>query len=125
MAACNGWWMLGLTLLLGGCGRGDVERTAIAMTGGDPERAPDLIRKHGCQVCHTIPGVQGARGKVGPSLEAIASRPYLAGNVPNTAENMIKWIADPQAIEPNTAMPDVGVTDQEARDIAAYLYTLR
>jgi len=117
--------MLGLVLLLGGCGRGDVERTAIAMTGGDPERAPQLIRKHGCQVCHTIPGVQGARGKIGPSLAAIASRSYLAGNVPNTAENMIKWIADPQAIAPGTAMPDVGVSDQEARDIAAYLYTLR
>lgn len=125
MAARKGWWMLGLALLLGGCGRGDVERTAMAMTGGDPERAPQLIRKHGCQVCHTIPGVQGARGKVGPSLETIASRSYLAGNVPNTPENLIKWIADPQAIEPNTAMPDTGVTDQEARDIAAYLYTLR
>jgi cytochrome c len=125
MAARNGGWMLVFALLLSGCGRGDVERTAMAMTGGDPERAPQLIRKYGCHVCHTIPGVQGARGMVGPPLGTIANRSYLAGNVPNTPENLMKWITDPQAIEPGTAMPDVGVTEQEARDIAAYLYTLR
>jgi cytochrome c len=117
-------WLLAL-VLLGGCGRSDVEETAAAMTGGDPDRGVLLLQKYGCGACHSIPDVRGARGMVGPPLEAIASRSYLAGRLPNTPENLIRWIRDPQGIEPGNAMPDVGVTEQDGRDIAAYLYTLR
>jgi cytochrome c len=107
-----------------GCG-GDVERTAAAMTGGDPRRGPDVIRKYGCEACHSIPGVAGARGQVGPPLDNIGSRSHLAGGLPNTPENLMRWIRHPQEIQPGTAMPELGVTERDGRDIAAYLYTLR
>ncbi|MFL6259648.1 MAG: c-type cytochrome [Thermoanaerobaculia bacterium] len=114
--------------LLAGCesgGPSEVERKAAAMTGGEPSRGKDIIRRYGCSTCHTIPGVEGARGQVGPSLEGIASRAYLAGKLPNTPSNLIKWIREPQEVQPGTAMPELGVTDQDGKDIAAYLYTLR
>jgi cytochrome c len=114
--------------LLAGCDSGgpsEVERKAAAMTGGEPSRGKDVIRRYGCSTCHTIPGVEGARGQVGPSLEGIASRAYLAGKLPNTPSNLIKWIREPQEVQPGTAMPELGVTDQDGKDIAAYLYTLR
>ncbi len=79
----------------------------------------------GCGSCHMIPGVANARGMVGPSLEHFAQRSFIAGEAPNTAQNLVKWIVDPQSIEPHTAMPNLGVTQAEARDIAAYLYRLR
>jgi cytochrome c len=114
--------------LLAGCGGGGpsaIERKAAAMTGGEPSRGKDIIRRYGCSTCHSIPGVEGARGQVGPSLEGIAARAYLAGKLPNTPENMIKWIREPQEVQPGTAMPELGVTEQDGKDIAAYLYTLR
>lgn len=101
------------------------ERDARLLTGGDPWRGRDLLRPYGCVNCHTIPGVRGADGMVGPSLDRIASRIYVGGVVTNTPQNLIRWIMDPKAIDPKTAMPAVGVTEDQARDIAAYLYTLR
>ncbi|MDB4883126.1 MAG: hypothetical protein JWL95_1892 [Gemmatimonadetes bacterium] len=98
---------------------------AAAMTGGDPARGPDLMRKYGCQTCHTIPGVVGANGLVGPPLSGIASRSYIGGVLPNAPDNMLRWIRDPRAVDPLTAMPNTGVTPSDARHIAAYLYTLR
>jgi cytochrome c len=113
---------------LAGCesgGPSEIERKAAEMTGGEPSRGKDVIRRYGCSTCHTIPGVEGARGQVGPSLEGIASRAYLAGKLPNTPPNMLKWIREPQEVQPGTAMPELGVTEQDGKDIAAYLYTLR
>ncbi len=116
---------LALTLLaLCGCG-GNVERQAAAMTGGEPVRGKALVRKYGCESCHTIPGVSGADGTIGPPLDGIAKRAYLAGRLPNEPQNMIRWIRDPQAIEPGSAMPEMGIGEQDGRDIAAFLYTLR
>jgi cytochrome c2 len=116
---------LGLFLvLLCGC-QGDVEETAASMTGGDPARGKEVIRRYGCQVCHSIPGVVGARGQIGPPLDGIGNRTYLAGQLTNTPENLIRWIRDPQSVQPGTAMPEMGVTEQDGKDIAAYLYTLR
>jgi cytochrome c len=106
-------------------GASDIERQAAAMTGGEPARGKEAIGRYGCATCHTIPGVDGARGQVGPSLEGIASRSYLAGKLTNTPPNLIQWIREPQEIQPGTAMPELGVTDQDGKDIAAYLYTLR
>jgi cytochrome c2 len=111
-------------ILLCGCGQ-SVERQAAAMTGGEPARGRVLVRKYGCEACHTIPGVSGADGTIGPSLESIARRAYLAGRLPNEPQNMIRWIREPQAVSPGTVMPEMGVTEQDGRDIAAYLYTLR
>ncbi len=110
--------------MLCGCG-GSVERQAAAMTGGEPGRGKGLVRKYGCESCHTIPGVSGADGTIGPPLDGIAKRAYLAGRLPNEPQNMIRWIRDPQAIEPGSAMPEMGVGEQDGRDIAAFLYTLR
>jgi cytochrome c2 len=70
-------------------------REAAAMTGGDPSRGPDLLRKYGCQTCHTIPGVVGANGLVGPPLAGIASRSYIAGVLPTAPDSMLRWIRDP------------------------------
>lgn len=110
--------------LLCGCGE-DIERRAAAMTGGKPARGKEIIPRYGCDSCHSIPGVAGARGQVGPPLDNVGSRPTLAGGLPNTPENLMRWIRDPQEILPGTAMPTLGVTERDVRDIAAYLYTLR
>jgi cytochrome c1 len=72
-----------------------------------------------------IPGIKGADGLVGPPLILFARRTYVAGELPNTPDNLIRWIRDPPAVEPRTAMPALGLTEQQARDVAAYLYTLR
>lgn len=72
-----------------------------------------------------IPGVPGARGLVGPPLGDVVSRVYVAGVLNNTPDNLVRWISDPKAIDERTAMPNVGVSESEARDIAAYLYSLR
>ena len=103
----------------------EARREAAALTGGDPAYGPALMRRYGCQTCHTIPGVDGAVGRVGPPLAGIASRSYLGGVLPNTPPNMTRWIRDPKGIDSLTAMPNTGVTESDARHIAAYLYTLR
>ena len=107
------------------CQQAELERKAEAMTGGSPQRGKAAISKYGCASCHTIPGVQGAAALVGPNLDQVASRMYIAGVMPNTPDNMIRWIRDPRAVDSLTAMPSLGVTDQDARDIASYLYTLK
>ena len=116
-----------LVLLAGACGGASEAdaREAAALTGGDPSRGPALLRKYGCQSCHTIPGVVGANGLVGPPLAGIASRSYLAGVLPNAPDNMLRWIRDPKGVDAKTAMPNTGVTPSDARHIAAYLYTLK
>lgn len=95
---------------------------ATAMTGGDPARAPDLFRRYGCGGCHAIPGIAGADGKVGGSLGGLRKRVFIAGVLNNTPRNLIGWIVTPQRFSPRTAMPATGVSEEEARDLAAYLY---
>jgi cytochrome c1 len=112
-----------VALLLAGCS--SKEEKAARLTGGDPRRGRVAIRQYGCAACHTIPGVEGATGLVGPPLDRIGSRVFLAGQLENTPENMMRWIRDPQGIEPGTAMPNLHVTEEDGRDIAAYLYTLQ
>lgn len=98
---------------------------AARLTGGDPARGRSLMRPYGCAGCHDIPGVRGADGRVGPSLEHVAGRVYIGGVIPNTAANLMRWIEDPPALAPGTAMPRTGASGQEVRDVAAFLYTLR
>jgi cytochrome c2 len=100
------------------------EKAVVLTRGGDPDAGRVAIGRYGCGGCHEIPGVVGARGKVGPSLKGVGERVYLGGELRNTPENLAAWIADPKAVEPNTAMPRLGVEPDEARDIAAYLYSV-
>lgn len=111
-------------VLASGCreANGEPHRT---VAGGNADRGVAAIRKYGCGTCHMIPGIREAQGTVGPPLIAFGRRTYIAGEVANTPEHLIVWIEVPQSIEPGTAMPNLGVSDAEARDIAAYLYTLR
>lgn len=81
--------------------------------------------QYGCVTCHVIPDVTGATSHVGPSLEGMADRAFIAGVLPNTTENMIRWLQHPQQIDPLTAMPPLGVTREDAENMAAYLATLK
>jgi cytochrome c len=103
----------------------EVERAATLTSGGDARQGKIEIRKYGCNACHEISGVAGARGLIGPRLDGIGQRYYIAGELPNTPGNLMLWIQHPRAVEPHTAMPEMGVTEQDSRDIAAYLYTIR
>ena len=95
---------------------------ARTMTNGDPVRAPNLLRRYGCGGCHTIRGIARADGKVAAPLQDLRERVYIAGVVPNTSDNLVKWIINPQALSPRSAMPATGISESEARDVAAYLY---
>jgi cytochrome c len=95
------------------------------VAGGEPKVGERTFARYGCVSCRTIPGVNGAHGKVGPSLDAWVQRRYVAGVAPNSPETLIRFIRDPQSVAPGTAMPNTGVTEHDARQMAAYLYTLR
>lgn len=97
---------------------------AAALTGGDPREGREKAAEYGCAACHTIPGVPGADARVGPPLAGIGGRMYIAGILTNTPDHLVRWIRDPPALDSLTAMPSLGVTEEDARDIAAYLYTL-
>ncbi|HKP72771.1 MAG TPA: hypothetical protein VJT82_07530, partial [Pyrinomonadaceae bacterium] len=89
--------------LFASCGGKEAERAAAAMTGGDPQRGRAAISRYGCATCHTIPGVRGADALVGPPLTQMGSRSYIAGVLPNTPDNMIRWIINPPQIDQQTA----------------------
>jgi cytochrome c2 len=97
---------------------------ALYFPGANSQRAPVLIQEYGCAACHVVPGVRGAHGKVGPRLDRMKEQVYIAGILPNTPQNLTFWIKHPKRADAKTAMPDLGVTEQDARDIADYLYRL-
>jgi cytochrome c2 len=101
--------------------RADRFARARMSVGGDPVRGAQAIAARGCATCHDIPGIRPSGAQVGPSLEGLATRPFLAGQVRNRPDRLIAWIMDPKSIEPGTAMPDLGIGEVEARDIATYL----
>jgi cytochrome c2 len=109
-----------LSLLLAACG---MQPGGIA-TGGDSAAGAQDLYRLGCGSCHTIPGIVGAHGRVGPSLEGIAGHSYIAGQLPNQPPDLRRWIQHPHSIHPDTLMPELGMTDAQSRDIAAYLYSL-
>lgn len=100
----------------------EAEAVARALTGGDPGKAGALVTRFGCAGCHTIGGLPGADGKVAPPLAGIRERVFVGGVLPNTADNLMNWIVEPQAYSPNSAMPVTGISKAEARDVAAFLY---
>jgi cytochrome c1 len=91
----------------------------------EAKRGRSAIERHGCAACHVIPGVSNPGSHVGPSLDRIATRGYIGGVLANTPENMLRWLRDPPAVDPRTAMPKIPMTEQETRDMSAYLYTLK
>jgi cytochrome c len=107
------------SVVLAGCG---ADKPALD---GDPERGRLLLRQFGCGACHRIPGVADAQGNVGPPLDGVAKRVSLAGVLPNSAAAMARWIRAPKAFDPQTAMPTLGVSEEHARDMVAYLQTLK
>lgn len=112
--------LLGTVLLLAGCGGGS---KAAEVPGGNADRGKQAIERYGCGSCHSIPGISGADGRVGPPLHDLRSRRFIAGRLENSPDNVVRWIMNPQQLSPGTIMPDLGVGNREARDIVAYLYS--
>ena len=108
--------------LLAACRPGEAQPPKAA---GDAKQGRVLLARFQCGSCHAIPGVEGAAGTAGPPLTDIARRSYLAGHLPNDPEVMARWIVNPRALVPATTMPAMGVSPEEARDMSAYLYTLK
>ncbi len=106
---------------LAACDKSTSRMPAVQVPGANPARGNQLMVTYGCGSCHTVAGVSGANGKVGPPLTDFGQRSYIAGELVNNADNLQRWIRSPQTVEPGTAMPDLGVTSEDARDIAAYL----
>ena len=112
-------------VVVSGCAGGQYKRPYQLGVNGDPHAGKVLIENYGCGSCHTIPGIYTARGVVGPPLYFFGRRTMVAGELPNTPENLVRWLRNPPGVEPGTAMPNLGLSDQQAQDIAAYLYTLQ
>ena len=115
---------MAVCILLPACAQDD-SASSVRPDDASAERGKQLIRKYGCGSCHTIPGIRTAHGRVGPPLTFFADRTYIAGHLPNTPDNLKAWLLDPLAINPRTAMPQLDLSDSDARDVAAYLLTLR
>jgi cytochrome c2 len=105
--------------------RRTIAHEAARFTSGDPTRGREHIARYGCNACHVIPGFPGTNSHVGPPLDQFALRSYVAGVAENTPDELEHFIRDPRAIAPKSAMPKLGVSEGDARDLAAFLYTLR
>ncbi len=112
------------SLLAAAC-EADAPAPEHRIPGAEAARGAAVIAAVGCGACHVVPGVRGARGTVGPPLTDFGRRGYIAGRLPNRPDNLVAWLLDPPAIDPETAMPRIGLGERDARDVAAYLYTLR
>jgi cytochrome c1 len=110
--------------VLAGCTSTGTQPSAV-IPGASLESGKVSITHYGCGSCHTIPGVRGADALVGPPLTKFGRRSFIAGQLSNTPDNLVRWITDPKGVEPGTDMPNLGVTGEEARNIAAYLESLR
>ncbi len=117
-ALASGLMALGLV----GCDGGS---SSAVSGGGDPSRGAVEIGRAQCGACHEIPGIASAHGLVGPPLSHFGQRTIIAGLLPNTPDNLIHWLRDPQSVTPGNAMPSTGLDEQQARDVAAYLDALR
>ena len=100
-------------------------RSDEAAGAGDADRGKVAIQQYACATCHSIPGITGANKPVGPPLDDFARRELIAGTVPNTRENLERFLREPQALAPGSAMPGLGLTARDARDMSAYLMALR
>ncbi|MVW73220.1 c-type cytochrome [Bordetella sp. 15P40C-2] len=107
-----------------GPSQGGEKATADLLTRADPSRGRTLIVEKGCVACHVVPGVRAPVSFVGPPLDGLRQQAYVAGRWPNNVETLVRWLQDPPAMNPETAMPNVGLTSEEAEHITAYLLTL-
>lgn len=119
-----------LLLLTIACNRAESAKTADTPAApppiGNAEKGKLLAAQYGCNVCHILPGVEGPQGALGPSLAGVASRPAISYNaVQNTPDNLVRYIQNPPAMNPQSTMPALGIPDADAKDIAAYLLTLK
>lgn len=112
-----------LSALLAGCAH--AQSPEQAPQGASVERGKALLAQYQCGSCHAIPGVPAARGEQAQTLRAWGRRSYIAGMLPNRPEVLVRWITDPQALVPGTAMPSMGVSPADARAMAAYLFSLQ
>jgi len=94
------------------------------LTGGDIKQGKLLLAQYQCGVCHQITGVAAARGQLAPPLDSFGQRSYIAGSLPNTPQMLARWLIDPASLKPGTSMPAMGVSEEDARHMAAYLYSL-
>jgi cytochrome c len=118
--------LIALALMLGllaACTPGPPSSSRADARAADPERGRLLAWQAGCGACHVIPGVRGADGAVGPPLAHVAARTYIAGVLLDTGSALEDWIREPQRVKPGDAMPDLGLSERDAADIAAYLRT--
>ena len=118
--------LLALILLLPACSRFrafDFEHGA-RLTGGDPELGRKKLGQHSCVSCHIIPGVPNADGTSAPSLEHWSWRRTFLDTYPNTPANLERWLENPSHLKSGTSMPDLNVSPQDSRDIAAYLFSI-
>ncbi len=102
----------------------DAKLASSAALSADAVRGKAALSQYGCNGCHKIPGITGADVDVGPPLAGLARRQLIAGEIANTADQMVRWLRNPQEVDPSTAMPNLGVTERDARDMAAFLATL-
>ena len=100
------------------------DKTASSSS-GDPQAGRTLLIAKGCVACHTVRGVPEASGTIGPNLNGIASKPLIADTLPNTPDNMKRWITSPTTVKPGTMMPPLGLSDKESDDLVAFLETLK
>lgn len=115
-------WLLVVAVVAVGCTTATPQPTVAVL--GDRERGRELVRSAGCTTCHAIPGVPAQPGSVGPPLDGFAGRRTIAGRLPNTPDDLVRWVLDPQEVDPGNIMPDVGLSEDEARAVAAFLSTL-
>lgn len=111
-------------LMLPACYRQE-KSNAVEAAGGNPVHGKQLVQQYGCTSCHDIPSVSGPRGTVGPPLTHVASRQFIAGKIENTPDNLTAYLQNPQVASPQNAMPNMGLSAGESRDIAAFLHTLK
>ncbi len=114
---------LSFVVVLGACKptSGDVDPVA----GGDPERGRAIIEASACAACHVIPGIAWPQGELGPDLHGFADQALISGRFPNRPDVLQQWVRNAPSLAPDTAMPAMPISNEEARDVAAYLYTLR
>lgn len=114
--------LIAAALLLSACSQ---PRPVWTPPVGDSERGSLIFGRQACGACHTVRGRLQADGVAGPPLTGFATHSIIAGVLPNTPPNLVRWLKSPQSVVPGNAMPDMGLSDQQARDVAAYLYTMR
>jgi cytochrome c2 len=94
------------------------------MPGADAAAGRAVVERVGCATCHDFPDISWPRGAVGPALDGFSGQALIVGRIPNRPDLLAAFVRDAPAIVPGAAMPTMPITEKEARDVAAYLYTL-